>query len=59
MYELIAAHVLVQSIVLALQTLSMMIILFVIFDNPMIGSIPLILGLLALIGLNGMTYGRF
>lgn len=56
-YELITAHVFVQSIVLAIQTLSMMIILFVIFDNPMIGSIPLILALLALIGLNGMTYG--
>ncbi|XP_075228584.1 ABC transporter G family member 23-like [Lycorma delicatula] len=56
-YELIIAHVFVASIVLIIQTISMMIILFVLFDNPMVGSVTLISGLLTLIGMNGMAYG--
>ncbi|XP_039286121.1 ABC transporter G family member 23 [Nilaparvata lugens] len=57
MIELMTSHIFVQFLLLALQTAIMMVILFVIFDNPLVGSISLALGLLALIGVNGMCYG--
>uniref|UniRef100_A0A1B6KFR7 Uncharacterized protein n=4 Tax=Graphocephala atropunctata TaxID=36148 RepID=A0A1B6KFR7_9HEMI len=55
--ELLVTHVLVQMIVLAIQTLLMMIVCFVIFDNPMVGSLTLLCFLLFLIGMSGMCYG--
>ncbi|RZF48692.1 hypothetical protein LSTR_LSTR011179 [Laodelphax striatellus] len=57
MIELMTSHIFVQFLLLALQTAIMMVILFVIFDNPLVGSISLALALLALVGVNGMCYG--
>ncbi|XP_008482594.1 ABC transporter G family member 23-like, partial [Diaphorina citri] len=55
--EVILSHIVVQLVVLVIQTAIMMFVLFVLFDNPLIGSIPWSLTLLLSIGLAGMCYG--
>jgi len=55
--EMLITHVFVQLVVLSIQTLLMMVVCFVIFDNPMIGSLSLLLVLLLFIGMSGMCYG--
>lgn len=55
--EVIISHMVVQFIVLSAQTTLMMLVLFVLFDNPLIGNLAWIVCLLLLIGTNGMCYG--
>uniref|UniRef100_A0A8D9E369 ABC transporter G family member 20 n=1 Tax=Cacopsylla melanoneura TaxID=428564 RepID=A0A8D9E369_9HEMI len=55
--EVILSHIVVQLVILAVQTAIMIFVLFVLFDNPLIGSIPWALTLLLTIGLAGMCYG--
>lgn len=56
--EQMIGHAVVALGILALQTMFMMIVLFVIFDNVIEGSIALALSLLFLVGLSGMCYGE-
>lgn len=55
--EQMIGHAVVAFGILALQTLFMMVVLFVIFDNVIEGSIVLALTLLFLVGFSGMCYG--
>ncbi|XP_054276021.1 ABC transporter G family member 23-like [Macrosteles quadrilineatus] len=55
--EMLITHVIVQFAVLSVQTLLMLVVCFVIFDNPMVGSLALLLLLLFVIGMSGMCYG--
>uniref|UniRef100_A0A146KR47 ABC transporter G family member 23 n=2 Tax=Lygus hesperus TaxID=30085 RepID=A0A146KR47_LYGHE len=57
--EVLVGHAIVQFMVLAIQTLFMMLVLYVAFDNVIKGSAALALALLALVGLCGMCYGIF
>jgi len=56
--EVILSHIVVQYIVLSVQTALMMLVLFVFFDNPMVGSLVWSLSLLFLTGTSGMCYGE-
>ncbi|XKL69122.1 hypothetical protein PGB90_006891 [Kerria lacca] len=55
--EVVISHMVVQFIVLSIQTTLMMLVLFVLYDNPIEGSLLWILLLLFLTGANGMCYG--
>ncbi|VVC28742.1 AAA+ ATPase domain,P-loop containing nucleoside triphosphate hydrolase,ABC transporter-like,ABC-2 [Cinara cedri] len=55
--EVLLSHIVVQYIVLSVQTALMMLVLFVFFDNPMVGSLVWTLSLLFLTGTSGMCYG--
>ncbi|XP_050534362.1 ABC transporter G family member 23-like [Daktulosphaira vitifoliae] len=55
--EVLISHIVVQYIVLSIQTALMMLVLFVFFDNPMEGSLIWTLSLLFLTGTSGMCYG--
>ncbi|XP_014283072.1 ABC transporter G family member 23 isoform X2 [Halyomorpha halys] len=55
--ETLTGHAIVAMSILIIQTLFMMIVLFVIFDNTIEGSLMLALSLLFLVGLSGMCYG--
>jgi len=55
--ETMIGHAVVQFVVLAIQTLFMMVVLFVFFDNPLHGNLALALILLFLVGISGMCYG--
>lgn len=56
--EVLLSHIVVQYIVLSVQTALMMLVLFVFFDNPMVGSLVWSLSLLFLTGTSGMCYGK-
>jgi hypothetical protein len=56
--EVLLSHIVVQYIVLSVQTALMMLVLFVFFDNPMVGSLVWSLSLLFLTGTSGMCYGE-
>lgn len=56
--EVLLSHIVVQYIVLSVQTGLMMLVLFVFFDNPMVGSLVWSLSLLFLTGTSGMCYGK-
>lgn len=56
--EVLLSHIVVQYIVLSVQTALMMLVLFVFFDNPMVGSLVWTLSLLFLTGTSGMCYGK-
>lgn len=56
--EVLLSHIVVQYIVLSIQTALMMLVLFVFFDNPMVGSLVWSLSLLFLTGTSGMCYGK-
>lgn len=55
--EVVISHIIVQFIVLFIQTTLMIIVLFVIFDNPLVGNLGWTLSLLWLTGTSGMCYG--
>ncbi|KAL1131056.1 hypothetical protein AAG570_012293 [Ranatra chinensis] len=57
--ETLVSHVLIQFTVLLVQTVIMMLVMFVMFDNPFHGSFILCSLLLFLIGVNGTCYGIF
>ncbi|KAK7574524.1 hypothetical protein V9T40_011715 [Parthenolecanium corni] len=55
--EVVLSHMVVQFIVLSMQTTLMMLVLFVLYDNPLKGSLVWILLMLFLTGASGMCYG--
>ncbi|XP_065216092.1 ABC transporter G family member 20-like isoform X2 [Planococcus citri] len=55
--EVVISHMVVQFIVISIQTTLMMLVLFVLYDNPLAGSLLWILLLLFLTGTSGMCYG--
>lgn len=55
--EIALAQVLVQMSFIVIQTTMVMIVMFVIFDNPFVGDIFSPFLLLALIGAGGMCFG--
>lgn len=56
--EVVLSHMVVQFIVLSMQTTLMMLVLFVLYDNPLKGSLVWILLMLFLTGASGMCYGK-
>lgn len=57
--EIALAQVLVQTIFIFIQTTLVMIVMFVIFDNPFVGNIFPSFLLLTMIGCGGMCFGFF
>ncbi|BES98770.1 ATP-Hypothetical protein cassette sub-family A ABC1 member [Nesidiocoris tenuis] len=55
--EVLLGHAIVQFIVLTIQTAFMMVVLYVVYDNVIRGSVILALSLLFIVGLSGMCYG--
>lgn len=59
MREMVAAHFVIQVIVMSIQTMLMMFIAYVLYFNPLEGSVGLLLGLLFLVENLGMCYGKY
>lgn len=58
MIEMVAAHFVIQFIVMSIQTMILMFIAYVLYFNPMDGSLTLLMGLLLLVENLGMCYGE-
>lgn len=56
--EIALAQVLVQMIFIIIQTTLVMLVMFVIFDNPFVGDIFPSFLLLTMIGAGGMCFGK-
>lgn len=57
--EIASAQVLVQMIFVIIQTTLVMVVMFVIFDNPFVGDVFPAFFLLTLIGAGGMCFGKY
>lgn len=57
--EIALAQVLVQMVFIVIQTTLVMLVMFVIFDNPFVGDIFPSFLLLTMIGAGGMCFGKF
>nr|AIN44125.1 ABC protein subfamily ABCH [Laodelphax striatellus] len=55
--EIVAAHSIVQAVVLCVQTAVMIIVMYHVFDSPFVGDFYWTTGLLLLQGVCGMCYG--
>ncbi|XP_075229050.1 ABC transporter G family member 23-like [Lycorma delicatula] len=55
--EIVAAHSVVQAVVLCVQTAVMIVVMYHIFDSPFVGDFYWTTGLLLLQGVCGMCYG--
>ncbi|KAK9499316.1 hypothetical protein O3M35_002369 [Rhynocoris fuscipes] len=55
--EIVGAHIVVQFLLISVQKSIMLIIFYICFDNPLIGSVPLIILLLYCIEAVGVSYG--
>lgn len=56
-FEIALAHSIVQLIYILIQAIEILIIMYVLYDNPYIGSIAIGYSLLVVIGIAGMIYG--
>lgn len=56
--EIALAQVLVQMVFIIIQTTLVMLVMFVIFDNPFVGDIFPSFLLLTMIGAGGMCFGK-
>lgn len=57
--EIALAQVLVQMVFIIIQTTLVMLVMFVIFDNPFVGDIFPSFLLLTMVGAGGMCFGKF
>jgi len=55
--EIALAHSIIQIIYICIQAVEILIIMYVFYDNPYIGSIMIGFSLLIVIGITGMIYG--
>lgn len=55
--EIALAHSIVQLTYILIQAFEILIIMYVFYDNPYIGSITIGYSLLVVIGITGMIYG--
>lgn len=56
-FEIAMAHSIVQLTYICIQATEILIVMYIFFGNPYIGSIPLGFSLLLVIGVAGMIYG--
>jgi len=56
--EIASAHSIVQFTYVCIQASEILIIMYVFFDNPYIGSLTTGFSLLIVIGITGMIYGQ-
>uniref|UniRef100_A0A224XQ54 Putative abc transporter g family member 23-like isoform 1 n=1 Tax=Panstrongylus lignarius TaxID=156445 RepID=A0A224XQ54_9HEMI len=56
-YEVVGAHLAVQFLLITAQKIVMLIIFYVCFDNPFVGSLTLVIALLFCIEAVGVAYG--
>lgn len=57
--EIVAAHSVVQGVVLCVQTAVMIVVMYHVFDSPFVGDFYWTTGLLLLQGVCGMCYGMY
>jgi len=55
--EIALAHSIIQITYICIQAIEILIIMYVLYDNPYIGSIMIGFSLLIVIGITGMIYG--
>lgn len=55
--EIALAHSIIQITYICIQAVEILIIMYVFYDNPYIGSITIGFSLLIVIGITGMIYG--
>lgn len=56
--EILLAHVVTQSIIMAFQILEMLLICFGAFRAEVVGSLAEVVGIMFVLGLSGMCYGK-
>lgn len=57
--EIAMAHSIVQIIYICIQAVEILVVMYVLYDNPYIGSVTIGFSLLILIGITGMIYGWY
>uniref|UniRef100_A0A8D8V747 ABC transporter G family member 23 n=1 Tax=Cacopsylla melanoneura TaxID=428564 RepID=A0A8D8V747_9HEMI len=55
--EIATAHLFVQFVFLGMQTIMLMVVMYIIFDNPYLGDTLTTFSLIFLIGIDGMFFG--
>lgn len=55
--EIAMAHSVVQITYICIQAIEIILVMYVFYDNPFIGSVTIVFSLLILIGITGMVYG--
>jgi len=55
--EIALAHSIIQITYICIQAIEILIIMYVLYDNPYTGSITIGFSLLIVIGITGMIYG--
>lgn len=58
-FEVAIAHSAVQSILMFIQAIEMMIIMYIVYDNPFNGNVLTGLALLLLVGCGGSVFGEY
>lgn len=55
--EIALAHSIVQFTYICIQAVEILIVMYIFYDNPFIGSVTIGFSLLIVIGITGMIYG--
>lgn len=58
-FEVAIAHSAVQFVMMVIQALEMMVVMYIVFDNPYNGSVMTGLALLLVVGCGGSVFGRW
>lgn len=57
--EIAMAHSIVQITYICIQAIEILLVMYVFYENPFIGSFTTVFSLLILIGITGMIYGWY
>lgn len=57
--EIAMAHSIVQITYICIQAIEILLVMYVFYENPFIGSLTTVFSLLILIGITGMIYGWY
>lgn len=57
--EIAMAHSIVQITYICIQAIEIVLVMYVFYENPFIGSVTIVFSLLILIGITGMIYGWY
>lgn len=57
--EIAIAHSIVQITYICIQAVEILLVMYVFYENPFIGSLTIVFSLLILIGITGMIYGWY
>ena len=57
--EIVSAHLIVQFCMMAIQTVLLIVVMYVVYDNPLQGDLNLSLSLLSLVAILGIAFGKF